>query len=133
MKPGIEHQATAQRGFLYGKCERRTRDEHVLHSLFEHYHIPERFEVWNTEGTDQLLEIIDVELDREGLERLGIILDADTDLAARWQGLRDILMRRQYPYSHVPVAPDPSGTIIREAELPVVGIWLMPDNILSGC
>lgn len=107
-------------------------DEHVLYSLFEHYHIPEQFEVWNTEGVTQLLEALDVELDRAGLKRLGIIVDADTDLATRWQSLRDILLRRQYPYSHVPVAPDPNGTIIREEDRPVVGIWLMPDNTLPG-
>src|SRR5579885_969110 len=85
-------------------------DEHVLYSLFEHYHIPEQFEVRNTEGVTQLLEALDVELDRAGLERLGIIVDADTDLAAHWQSLRDILLRRQYPYRQVPLAPDPSGT-----------------------
>jgi hypothetical protein len=107
-------------------------DEHVLYSLLEHYHVPEQFEVWNTEGVTQLLEALDVELDREGLRCLGIIVDADTNLATRWQGLRDILMRRQYPYLSVPEEPDSNGTIIRQEERPPVGIWLMPNNTLAG-
>lgn len=32
----------------------------------------------------------------------------------------------------VPPDPDPGGTIIEQADQPVVGIWLMPDNQLPG-
>ncbi len=35
-------------------------------------------------------------------------------------------------YNTVPVAPNLNGTIIKEEELPVVGIWLMPDNTIPG-
>ena len=105
-------------------------DEHVLYKLLEHYQVPEVFKVRNKEGIDKLLNDLDVEIDQSDLERLGIIVDADTDLQARWQSLRDRLLR--LGYEDTPEVPQPDGTIILQVNRPVVGIWLMPDNTLPG-
>lgn len=105
-------------------------DEHVLYSLLEHYQVPEQFEVQNKHGITKLLSTLDVELDRSGLERLGIVVDADTDLASRWRGLRKILL--DAGYKKMPVSPHSGGTIIYESDRPIVGIWLMPNNKLPG-
>jgi hypothetical protein len=105
-------------------------DEHVLYSLLTHYQIPERFKIRNKQGIDKLLETLDVELKRSGLERLGIIVDADTNLLARWKGLRERLTHAGY--DTLPATPDPNGTIIKQADQPIVGIWLMPDNTVPG-
>lgn len=71
-------------------------DEHVLKNLFEHHNIPEQFKIKNKESITKLLDTLDVELERSGLERLGIIVDADTDLASRWRSLRKILLDTGY-------------------------------------
>src|SRR5437588_12534340 len=35
-------------------------------------------------------------------------------------------------YTTLPTDPQPNGTIIEEEDKPIVGIWIMPDNQLSG-
>ncbi len=105
-------------------------DEHVFYSLLKHHQIPRRFEIKNKESINKLLDTLEVELLSSDLGRLGIVVDADTDVAARWQALRDKLIRSGY--STVPVTLNLNGTIIKEEELPIVGIWLMPDNTIPG-
>lgn len=105
-------------------------DEHVFYSLLKHHQIPNRFKIKNKESISNLLSTLEVELLSSDLGSLGIIVDADTDVAARWQALRDRLIRSGY--STVPKTPDPSGTIIKEEGRPIVGIWLMPDNTIPG-
>jgi hypothetical protein len=104
-------------------------DEHVFYHLLAYHNIPEGFRIKNKNGIDNLLETLEVELQGSGLERLGIVVDADTNLAARWQSLRHILSTLGYT---VPDNPEPNGTLLQQKDWPVVGIWLMPDNTLPG-
>jgi hypothetical protein len=105
-------------------------DEHVFYHLLEHYHVPEQFKIKDKDGVDNLLGTLDVEIEGSGLERLGIVIDADTDIQARWQALRNILI--QCGYVNVPTGPSPEGLIIEQDGRPAVGIWIMPDNTLPG-
>ncbi len=105
-------------------------DEHVFYHLLEHYRMPERFAIKNYEGISKLVASLPVRLKASDLERLGIVVDANTSLDARWQSLQDILIRAGY--RNVPRSPQAEGTIIRYENKPVVGIWLMPDNRLPG-
>ncbi len=86
-----------------------------------------------TEGIEVLLEDLVTELRQSDQECVGIVVDANTDLAARWQAVGARLERAGAV--DVPAEPDPSGTVLtirqRERELKV-GVWLMPDNQLSG-
>jgi hypothetical protein len=104
-------------------------DEHVLYHLLKHHRVPDLFKIKNKGGDTELLNSLEVELLASDLERLGIVLDADTDLAARWQTLRSTLSSSGYD---VPGTPDPDGTIIQQPGLPKIGIWIMPDNTLPG-
>ncbi len=84
-------------------------------------------------GADPLLEGIGPRLKESEITVLGIILDADTDLDARWQAVTSPL--RQAGYEGIPNVPSSSGTVIpapTNSLLPRVGIWLMPDNVLPG-
>src|SRR6266567_3645990 len=105
-------------------------DEHVFYSLLEHYRVPDQFKIENKNGVNKLIDELDAELDRSGLARLGIVVDADADLKARWISLRDKLIKSGY--SRVPIDPQQSGTIIQQDGRPIVGTWLMPDNRVSG-
>lgn len=81
-------------------------------------------------GRENLLASLDVELKRRAETRLGMVVDADTEIAARWQSLRQKVLHAGY--SSVPLHPDSAGTILHQQGRPTVGIWLMPDNITPG-
>ena len=104
-------------------------DKHVFLHLLKHHQVPKLFAIKPKEGVDRLLAELYVELEASDLKRLGIVVDADTDLSSRWQALRNILSQSGY---HPPAAPSTGGTIIHQPGKPSVGIWIMPDNTLPG-
>jgi hypothetical protein len=110
-------------------------DIYVLCNLFERHNVPECFAVVERNGIERLLETLPNDLRTPDLERLGIVVDANTDIEARWAQVRNILIGAGN--GNVPHVPDPAGTIIdlehTETErLLRVGVWLMPDNHLPG-
>ena len=121
-------------------------DVHVLKNLGNHHSIEFIYQksepktkaaikIEDLEGVDQLLEILEVRAKAgidSGLERLGVVVDADTDIQARWAALRNRLIKSGFQSKNVPKSPNPKGTVIEQDGRPVVGIWLMPDNKLAG-
>lgn len=114
-------------------------DKHVFYHLLDYYHIrqifkdkDESFEIIDHDGIDNLLNVktLGTYLKGSSLRRFGIVVDADTDLATRWQRVSDIL--KSAGYTTMPSSPRQDGTILREEESPVVGVWLMPDNTIPG-
>jgi hypothetical protein len=96
-------------------------------------------------GVLKLLDDLDEELDSSDLKTLGIVLDADAEvdssalqadvlapLKARWESIVNRLVGLGYSASLFPSVPNADGTIIEQASLPKVGIWLMPDNKSTG-
>jgi hypothetical protein len=100
-------------------------DRHVFYRICEHYQLPQQFRIQEAEGVNNILETLPVRLKAGGLDRLGLVLDADTDVTRRWQALHNILTRAGYS---VPAVPESSGTVLHQPNRPDVGIWLMPDN-----
>lgn len=85
------------------------------------------------QGAPALLEGIGPRLKQSDLQCLGIMLDADESLAARWQAVASRL--RAAGYAATPDFPDPNGTVLDSPDmqqLPRVGVWLMPDNQVEG-
>jgi hypothetical protein len=118
-------------------------DVGVLFHLLSHYEVPisqrgqseeGKVSIKDGKGINRLLETLQILLKPQDMdiewERIGIVIDADTNLAGRWQSVRDLLLRSGY--TNVPLTPDAAGTIIYQEDRPVIGIWLMPDNTLSG-
>ncbi len=109
-------------------------DEHVLKHLSGNRGGPQFDEVRPLGGIDRLLEVIPVYWKSiADTAIVGIVVDADTDAASRWQALRDRLVK--IGYEDFPQQPHRDGTVIdplREARLPRVGIWMMPDNRNTG-
>jgi hypothetical protein len=79
---------------------------------------------------ENLLASLQAELQEGHLASLGVIVDADDDIAGRWQSIRTILLDEGY--STVPMQPHSEGTIIYESDQPTIGIWIMPNNELPG-
>lgn len=110
-------------------------DQHVIWNLAKKYDIPKTFSVEKNKdgGISSALERFRIELKQAKVKTLGSVIDADQDIAARWQAIRNILIR-----AHCQELPEktPSGGWIQalsnELELPRLGVWLMPDNQSSG-
>ncbi len=105
-------------------------DAQVFFHLLRYYGLDTQVTIQQKEGIDNLLEALEVELMRRAETRLGIVVDADIDIAIRWQSLRHKLIKAGYTY--VPLHPTPGGTILKQEGRPMVGLWLMPDNTIPG-
>ncbi|HSI86418.1 MAG: DUF3226 domain-containing protein [Candidatus Methylacidiphilales bacterium] len=109
-------------------------DYNVVLNIQGHHNIRplDKKEIRNTEGYTRLLTELPIHL-KAGLPDsiVGAILDADENLAHRWQSVSDKL--KELGYS-VPRIPDKHGTIIGSPRVPLprVGIWLMPNNQTNG-
>lgn len=110
-------------------------DRHVIWALCEQYQVPETFSVEipmaeEGQGIDILLADLPFKLRENNLRTLGIVVDADRDLLARWQSVRYRLSASGY--QNIPEAPPPEGWVDAPPDLPKVGVWLMPNNQLPG-
>lgn len=112
-------------------------DLHVLAHLFKHYGLEGRITIRDKEGIDQvksgferLLEAIAVEIASSDTV-IGVVVDADADLKARWQSLADRLTG--LGYDRVPTVPTEGGVVLKgQGALPRFGAWVMPNNTLPG-
>ncbi len=111
-----------------------TDDKHVVYNLSEKNRFYPEFEVSQEGGVPKLLKEFGIRLKvkEPGLERLGLLIDADDQLGTKWNSVKAILIKAGF--SSVPSEPDSNGTVIEppNAFLPRVGIWLMPDNVRPG-
>ena len=112
-----------------------TDDEHVLKHICGNHGIPHLDEVKNCGSVEKLIENLGVRLPlliQEG-DAIGVVIDADTDISARWQSIRDRIT--DFGYQNVPDQPDLDGTILDPpagSYLPRLGVWIMPNNQTSG-
>lgn len=111
-----------------------TDDEHVVKNICGRFSLGKIDQIRPKTGKDPLLDTLDVQLKESDVRVLGIIVDADTDLAARWQALSSRLSSAGY--QGISSLPDEDGTILLPPPgvtlLPKVGIWLMPNNQVPG-
>lgn len=108
-------------------------DEFVLKHLCGQRGVQNLDEITPLGSVERLLENFPVRRKESDVEALGVVIDADTDIAARWQSLRDRL--RKAGYQNVPEDPVAIGTILHpppKTLLPRVGLWIMPDNQTKG-
>ena len=119
------------RAFVRHLIVEGSHDQHVILALCLAHKVPETFEVIppsKTQGLEALLKSIPVRLKSEELETLGIVVDADVDQQKRWQTLARTLNGSGYPAPEV--LPD-DGWISDDGPVRI-GVWVMPNNRLSG-
>ena len=112
-------------------------DEHVMKHICGNRGITHLDEVKQLGGDRTLLSTIPVQLKASNEEGdiVGVVMDADTNVAARWQSIRHRFLEAGYLDVNVPEQPDPNGTILESPTgtlLPRAGIWIMPDNTTTG-
>jgi hypothetical protein len=110
-------------------------DQHVvMNLLFNHEHngepLCEQFAEKVKDGVDHLIDTLNEELKATDLGRLGVVLDADTDLAKQWARVTRVL--DEHGCLQVPAAPNADGTIVETNDSKKIGIWVMPDNMSVG-
>ena len=105
-------------------------DEHVIrHLCLRSQPIPP-FHIENKLNVDTLLDSIKQEVRVPGRKAVGILVDANDDLNARWSA---VVNRLREGNIDVPRTPEPTGTLIEgTSRIPRVGIWLMPNNTSPG-
>ncbi len=104
-------------------------DEHVIRAIRERLPALPSFHHEAAGGVTQLLNRIDLEIDRPGREIVGFVLDGNDQPQDRWAAIRHRLRQANAPD---PPSPDPAGTIIRRSDGADVGVWMMPDNGSPG-
>ena len=102
-------------------------DEHVVRHICERHAVKSPFCIVEKGGVDKLLAAIVLETKVDGRQAVGILLDANTDPAGRWNAVKGRLAQANLPF---PERLCSSGTIIESR--PRVGVWLMPDNTSPG-
>lgn len=119
-------------------------DQHTIWAICQHLKVDETFKVEIPDGEgkiptkdsrknelggiDNVLKAAQLNLiaGSSAVERIGIVIDADEDINARWQRVASILEKAGY--INLPASPDSDGTIIKQDFLPTFGVWIMPDN-----
>ncbi|WP_297072284.1 DUF3226 domain-containing protein [uncultured Duncaniella sp.] len=109
-------------------------DCHVLYALCEKFKLPETFDIIDCKGIGNLFKGLPTRIKSSGaINTIGIIIDADTDILARWETVRNILLSSG-KYDNVPnICPE--GGLILHPIIPediTFGVWIMPDNKTNG-
>ena len=113
------------------------QDKRVVPELMEANGIP-----WGESANDAVVYIedygsdgfidadfISTELKASGLIALGLLVDADDDLSARWKSIRNACLRS------IPDIPEdlPESGLIHALDSGIkFGVWIMPDNKTQG-
>jgi hypothetical protein len=106
-------------------------DKAVFGSIFKHHKLPEGFKIEVKGDVEKLIRSIPVHV-KTDVKTIGIVIDADFNIdnqRNRWEAIKNKLTNIGY---NVPDELHPEGTIIKNDELPVIGIWVMPDNNSDG-
>ncbi|MET0395349.1 MAG: DUF3226 domain-containing protein [Longimicrobiaceae bacterium] len=110
-----------------------TSDFGLIRNLWmKHYPETIPFEIEPKFSDRDLLEAFRGSLLGSEVSRLGVVVDADSSVEHRWPGVYQALVERGY--RPVPKSPLPEGTVIYRSErtVPLVGVWVMPNNVLPG-
>lgn len=106
-------------------------DEMVLKRILEDYKIA-GIEVKNNQSISTLKTNIGVQIkgliDKEGFRSIGIIVDADQDVRAAYDSIKNRCAKKGFD---LPKHPVQNGTIIVKDSF-AIGVWLMPNNQLKG-
>jgi hypothetical protein len=104
-------------------------DQHVIWALCVKFNLRQNFEVIDCKGIEKLYEQIPVRFKQSGINTIGIIVDADTNLQSRWTSLKGLLTKQGFT---MPEELPAEGLILSNADNKRIGVWIMPNNNLNG-
>lgn len=104
-------------------------DQHVIWALCLRFNLVQNFDVIDCKGFDKLYEQIPVRFKQSGINTIGIIVDADSDLQTRWISLKALLTAQNFS---IPEELPVKGLIVTNADNKRIGVWIMPNNNQNG-
>jgi hypothetical protein len=104
-------------------------DQHVIWALCEKFKVKESFDIIDCKGIDILIEQIPIWFKQSGLEALGVIIDADTDISYRWHKMSALISFLGFS---VPAELPTNGLIVINEDNIKIGVWIMPNNNING-
>jgi hypothetical protein len=105
-------------------------DQAVIKALCARFNILENFEIIDCEGYSKLIEQLPLRLTKQSdIDTVGIIVDADSDIASRWISLCDLFGKMGFVLPDI--LPD-NGLVIKPASRIKIGMWIMPNNQING-
>lgn len=109
-------------------------DVHVILALWNDANLPEVFDIKDCKSIDKLLKELKLRLTTPQIcQRIGIVVDADVDISARWDAIISRLMETgKYDCKGLELPND--GLVLQpmDSEYPTIGVWVMPNNKLPG-
>ena len=88
------------------------------------------FKILEKGNRDELIKAIGQELVVRGRQAVGVLIDADSNVATSWA---DVVGGFSNTGIQLPSAPSHSGTIVQQQNhYPRVGVWIMPNNQIGG-
>lgn len=108
-------------------------DEHVICHLYQRAGYDVDFGVRAEGSVQQVIQSIRNQVRVSGRMSLGVVVDANDELEARWQEIS-----KQFNSVGIQLPPQPTaGGMVLQSEsahrgLPLVGVWIMPDNSSGG-
>ncbi|WP_295961466.1 DUF3226 domain-containing protein [uncultured Alistipes sp.] len=109
-------------------------DKHVTLALCQRMSVPETFDVIDESGISTLLDNMRIRIKGTGnTKTIGIIIDADDNLTARWEQIKTIL-HNSHKYANIPNIIPEDGLILPPVQPDdiKIGVWMMPNNNLNG-
>ena len=115
--------------FVEGK-----NDLHVVSSLCGLHHVNQNFNIKVCESVENAIGLFRLTLTNpSAYPRIGVVLDADTDVEKRWRQLVDILKSsNKYDCDGLDLPSDGLVLYPLNDYDAVVGIWIMPNNRFEG-
>ena len=104
-------------------------DQHVIWAICEKLNVKTSFDVIDCGGDQKLIEQIPIRKKEPGLETLGIIVDADTDICNRWNTFSALISSLGFS---LPDELPSNGLIVINEDSIKIGVWIMPNNKLNG-
>ena len=109
-------------------------DKHVVWALCSKHNVPKNFEIEDCGSVEGVLKSFKIKLKTADINpRLGMIVDADTDIKSRWDSIVSIL-KKTGKYDCEAITLPQGGLVLEPTDntYPKVGIWLMPNNNQNG-
>ncbi len=105
-------------------------DLHVVYAFCEQYKLPQNFEVIDCKGIPKLKDLVPrIFKQTQDLDTIGVIVDADTNLQSIWDFLKDSFTKQGFVFpKNIPL----NGLILSNSDDKKIGIWIMPNNDLTG-
>ena len=106
-------------------------DLHVVANLLQKFETSENFEIIDCKGFDNLVLQIPQRFKQSDIKTIGIIVDADEHVEAKFQSICDVLKNSNIKREKQ-ITNDGMILMPTEEENVKVGLWIMPNNKVKG-